>query len=152
MSIKGLESLQHTVALTHTWINDLDERLEWNNKPRAYRLLKSVLHALRDWLHLNEAVDLGAQLPTLLRGVYYMNWRPTGNIVRIRTKAAFLARVDEDFQRDPLPNTEQAVMAVFALLSKKITAGEIDDVRRALPNDLRTIWAEPYSAPGALRQ
>jgi uncharacterized protein (DUF2267 family) len=55
-------------VLIHTWINDLDERLEWNNKPRAYQLMKSVLHALRDWLQLEEAAHLGAQLPTLLRG------------------------------------------------------------------------------------
>jgi uncharacterized protein (DUF2267 family) len=152
MSIKGLESLQHTVELTHTWINDLDERLEWNNKPRAYRLLKSVFHALRDWLQLNEAVDLGAQLPTLLRGIYYEQWRPSATPVRTRSKTAFLARVDEDFQNDPLPNTEQAVMAVFELLSKKVTAGEIEQVRHALPDDLRTIWAEPYAAPGAVRR
>jgi len=152
MSIKGLESLQHTVELTHTWINDLDERLEWNNKPRAYRLLKSVLHALRDWLQLNEAVDLGAQLPTLLRGIYYEQWRPSATPVRTRSKAAFLAHIDEDFQNDPLPNTAQAVMAVFELLSKKVTAGEIEQVRHALPEDLRTIWAEPYAAPGAVRR
>lgn len=152
MSIKGLEGLQHTLELTHTWINDLDERLEWQNKPRAYRLLKSVLHALRDWLQLNEAVDLGAQLPALLRGIYYEQWRPAGTPVRTRSKTAFLARIDGDFHQDPLPNTEQAVMAVFELLSKKVTAGEIEHVRHALPDDLRTIWAEPYAAPGALRR
>lgn len=149
MSIKGLEGLQHTLELTHIWINDLDERLEWHNKPRAYRLLKSVLHALRDWLQLNEAADLGAQLPTLLRGIYYEQWRPSGTPVRSRSKAAFLARIDEDFGQDPPANTEQAVMAVFELLSKKVTPGEIKHVRHALPDDLRTIWAEPYSAPGA---
>jgi uncharacterized protein (DUF2267 family) len=152
MSIKGLEGLQHTLELTHTWINDLDERLEWHNKPRAYRLLKSVLHALRDWLQLNEAADLGAQLPALLRGIYYEQWRPAATPVRTRSKTAFLARVDGDFKQDPLPNTEQAVMAVFELLSKKVTAGEIEHVRHALPDDLRTIWAEPYSAAGALRR
>jgi uncharacterized protein (DUF2267 family) len=43
-------------------------------------------------------------------------------------------------------------MAVFELLSKKITPGEIEHVRRALPDDLRTIWAEPYTAPGAMRR
>jgi uncharacterized protein (DUF2267 family) len=149
MSIKGLEGLQHTLELTHIWINDLDERLEWHNKPRAYRLLKSVLHALRDRLQLNEAADLGAQLPTLLRGIYYEQWRPSGTPVRSRSKAAFLARIDEDFEQDPPANTEQAVMAVFELLSKKITPGEIEHVRHALPDDLRTIWSEPYSAPGA---
>lgn len=149
MSIKGLEGLQHTLELTHIWINDLDERLEWHNKPRAYRLLKSVLHALRDWLQLNEAADLGAQLPTLLRGIYYDQWWPSGTPVRSRGKAAFLARIDEDFEQDPPANTEQAVMAVFELLSKKVTPGEIEHVRHALPDDLRTIWSEPYSAPGA---
>lgn len=152
MSVKGLESLQHTLELTHIWINDLDERLEWNNKPRTYRLLRSVLHALRDRLQLNEATDLGAQLPTLLRGIYYEQWRPSGTPVRTRSKTAFLTRIDEDFHQDPLPNTEQAVMAVFELLNKKVTAGEIEHVRHALPNDLRTLWAEKYSTPGALRR
>ena len=40
MSAQGLESLDRTVQLTHVWINDLDRRLEWNDKARSYRLLK----------------------------------------------------------------------------------------------------------------
>ena len=47
--------------------------------------------------------------------------------------------IDEDFEENPLPNAGQAVMAVFELLSKKIAAGEIEHVRGALPDDLRTI-------------
>ena len=50
MSAVGLESIEHTVHLTHTWINELDELLGWSNKSRSYRLLRSVLQALRDWL------------------------------------------------------------------------------------------------------
>ncbi len=50
MSAQGLEHLDHTVQLTHVWINDLDGRLEWNDKARSYRLLKAVLHTLRDSL------------------------------------------------------------------------------------------------------
>ena len=34
MSSVGLESLDHTVELTHIWINELDDRLGWNNKPK----------------------------------------------------------------------------------------------------------------------
>jgi len=67
MSAVGLESIDHTVQLTHIWINDLDASLGWENKSRSYRLLRTVLQTLRDWLPVNEAVDLGAQLPTLLR-------------------------------------------------------------------------------------
>jgi uncharacterized protein (DUF2267 family) len=148
MSAVGLESLERTVQLTHVWINELDERLGWNNKPRAYRLLKAVLHALRDRLQLNELADLAAQLPALLRGAYYEQWRPSATPVKNRSKAAFLARIDEDFKRDPLPNTAQAVIAVFELLSAKISEGEISDVRHALPEEIRTLWPEHYVPAG----
>jgi uncharacterized protein (DUF2267 family) len=43
-------------------------------------------------------------------------------------------------------------MAVFELLSNKITSGEIEDVRNSLPEELRTLWPEPYAAPGAARR
>jgi len=150
MSATGLESLEHTVQLTHIWINELDRRLAWNNKPRAYRLLKAVLHALRDSVPLNEAADLGAQLPGLLRGAYYEQWRPGRAAKKKHGKANFVAQVNEAFKVDPLANTEQAVATVFGLLSEKITEGEIGDVRHALPRDLRTLWMAPYMPPGAV--
>lgn len=43
-------------------------------------------------------------------------------------------------------------MAVFELLSKKITAGEIADVRNFLPAEVKALWPEPYVAPGAIRR
>ena len=144
MSSVGLEGLEHTVQLTHIWINELDDRLGWNNKARSYRLLKSVLHALRDRLQPAETADLAAQLPTLLRGAYYEQWRPGATRVRHRTKADFLAQVEDAFKADPLPQPSRAVMAVFELLSSKITAGEIDDVRHALPEEIRNLWPERY--------
>jgi uncharacterized protein (DUF2267 family) len=151
MSAQGLEHLDRTVQLTHIWINELDERLQWNNKSRSYRLLKAVLHALRDSLRVNEAVDLGAQLPGLLRGAYYEQWRPATTPQKSRDVEEFLARVNEQFRRDPLAEPSQAVMAVFQLLTKKITEGEIEDVRGCLPETIRNIWPEPYKAPGAAR-
>ena len=64
MSAVGLQSIDHTVQLTHIWINDLDARLGWENKHRSYRLLRSVLQTLRDWLRIEETAGLGAQLPS----------------------------------------------------------------------------------------
>jgi uncharacterized protein (DUF2267 family) len=147
MSTAGLESIDHTVQLTHIWINELDASLGWDNKHRSYRLLRTVLQTLRDWLQVNEAVDLGAQLPELLRGVYYEHWRPAATPVKRRSKADFMARIDHAFKTDPIMFTPEAVAAVFALLAGKITAGEIDDVRRALPGDLRALW--PLSSQAA---
>jgi uncharacterized protein (DUF2267 family) len=140
MSTVGLESIDHTVQLTHAWINDLDALLRWNNKHKSYRVLAVVLHALRDWLPINEATDLAAQLPTHLRGVYYEQWRPATVPVKQRSKGDFLGRVNAAFANDRLPELEFTVTAVFLLLSNKITAGEISDVRDALPADLRALW------------
>jgi uncharacterized protein (DUF2267 family) len=140
MSASGFESIDHTVQLTHRWINELDETLGWDNKPRAYRLLRTTLQALRDWLRVNEAADFGAQLPILLRGVYYEDWRPAAAPVKKRDKESFLARIDHAFMTDPMDDTSGAVSAVFSLLSRKITSGEIEDVRQALPGGLRALW------------
>jgi uncharacterized protein (DUF2267 family) len=143
MRAAGLESIDHTVQLTHIWINDLDSRLGWENKHRSYRLLRTVLQALRDWLPVNEAAGLGAQLPELLRGVYYEHWRPSRTPVKHRNKAEFLARVADAFRNDPILSTSDAVAAVFELLSDKIAAGEIEDVRHELPADIRGLWPLP---------
>ena len=107
MSAVGLESFEHTVQLTHIWINELDEKLDWENKARSYRLLKAVLNAVRDWLQVNEAADLGAQLPMLLRGAYYDQWRPARNPAKPRGRAAFIARVQEAFDKDPRPTPKR---------------------------------------------
>lgn len=140
MSAVGLESIDHSVQLAHTWINDLDTRLGWDNKHRSYRLLRVVLQAVRDWLPVNEAAKFGAQLPTLLRGVYYEHWRPAASPVKHRSKADLMARVADAFEKDPIVFTSEAVTAVFALFSEKIAAGEIEDVRHLLPGDIRALW------------
>ena len=140
MSTVGLESIDHTVQLTHAWINELDALVGWESKARSYRLLRTVLQALRDWLPVNDAVHFGAQLPTLLRGVYYEHWRPAATPVAERHRGSFLARVDEAFRTDPILFAPDAVSAVFELVAGKIGAGEIDKVRHALRADLRALW------------
>ena len=147
MIAQGLEGLDRSVQLTHIWIDDLDRKLEWNNKARSYRLLKAVLHALRDSLKVNEVADLGAQLPELLRGAYYEQWKPAATSAGSSVDD-FLARVKKSFVKDPLIDSAGAVMAVFQLLTKKITEGEIEDVRRCLSAEMGAFWHPLRKTPG----
>jgi uncharacterized protein (DUF2267 family) len=110
MSTVGLENIDHTVQITHAWINELDALIGWESKARSYRLLRTVLQALRDWLPVNDATHFGAQLPTLLRGIYYEHWRPAATPVTQRHKGDFLARTDEAFRSDPILGTPEAVI------------------------------------------
>jgi uncharacterized protein (DUF2267 family) len=140
MSAIGLEGIDQAVQQTHIWINEVESRLGWDSKPRAYRLLRAVLHALRDHLQVNEAADLGAQLPLLIRGLYYEQWQPAKTPLKERDLKSFLDRIDAAFNPDPIEDTAQAASAVLALLSDKVSAGEIDDVQNALPKAIRVLW------------
>jgi len=140
MSTDRLEILEETVQLTHRWINELDHALRWNDKHRCLRLLRVVLHTLRDCLPLVENAQLAAQLPTLVRGLYFEQWRP-GHIEPYRITAEdFLERIEDAFPDDPLFDPAEATSAVIALLSRKITKGEIEDVLGCLPRDIRNLW------------
>lgn len=143
MSTSGLKSIDETVHLSHLWLNDLLAQTGWADKQRAYRLLRATLQALRDHLTINEAVDLGAQLPQLIRGIYYEGWKPAGTPTKERSKAAFIASVQEAFKTDPMGDAEAAVKAVFALLDERVTKGEMDEVRRSLPKQLRALFDAP---------
>src|SRR5690606_3387385 len=113
------------------WVNELADDLDWT-APRAYRLLRSVLHALRDWLPQEEVIDLSAQLPVLIRGIYFEGWRPSETPVWDRKKDEFIARIQEAFRGDPLDDPDAAVAAVFRLLGRHISRGEIDEVKNSM--------------------
>jgi len=57
-----------------------------------------------------------------------------------RGKEAFVARIEAGFQSDPIDDPDEAVSCVFKLLSKRISQGEIEDVRMRLPKQPRELW------------
>lgn len=72
MSNAVLEVFDASLQKTQVWLNDLMSELGWEEKPqKACLALRTALHALRDRLTNEEAVHLGAQLPILIRGIYY---------------------------------------------------------------------------------
>jgi uncharacterized protein (DUF2267 family) len=75
----------------------------------------------------------------LLRGVYFERWRPA-HAEQHWTAERFLSRVGEAFADDPLCVAERGVSAVFALLSGKISTGEIEDVLACLPQQIHDLW------------
>ncbi len=142
MSAQGLEGIDRTVQQTHIWINELADALNWDS-PRSYRLLRAVFHTLRDFLPVNESANLAAQLPTLIRGIYYEQWRPNLLAAKDRNYRYFITRINDQFLPDTLEDPQSAIGAVLQLLSSKVTAGEIHDVQQNLPPEIRSLWPSP---------
>ncbi len=140
MSALGLKIMDETVQLTNIWLNDLMKRMGWDDKQRAYRLLRATLHATRDRLTPVEAAQLSAQLPMLIRGIFYEGWSPQGKPLRERSRAEFVDHVQKAFKAGPLSFPDESVSTVFALLQDKISDGEMNDVRQAMPKHIRELF------------
>lgn len=135
------EVFDNTMQKTQVWLNDLMEELDWQDRPhKAYLALRTVLHALRDRLTVQEAMQLGAQLPMLVRGFYYEGWNLKNKPHKERHKEQFLDHVRDTFRDDVTVNPQQVVRAVFRVLQRHTSPGEIDDVKHVMPKALQELW------------
>lgn len=140
MSVTGLPVFDETIHATNTWLHEINSRMGWDDRQRAYRLLRVCLHALRDRLTVPSAAKLSAQLPMLMRGIYYEGWRPTDAPGKERTLDAFLAPVREAFSDDPGFDAAVGFSEVVAVMKMHISAGEVEEVRRSMPDAIKPLW------------
>ncbi len=131
--------IEHSVEKTHIWLNELSEELGVDDRHYAYRALRGVLHTLRDRLTVDVAAKLAAQLPTLIRGVYYEDWDPSRTPVPIHDVDTFLQRVVAEARLEGETEASVALSAVMCVLERHVTPGAIDDVRAVLPEKLKTL-------------
>jgi len=140
MSTTGLEVFDTTIQKTNLWLKDIMQELGWEDRHKAYMALRTTLHALRDRLTLEETAQFGAQLPILIRGLYYEGWNPTGQPHKVRHTFEFLAPIRDYFKDDWQVEPEEIARAVFKVCAAHISAGEIEDIKHLLPQELKELW------------
>jgi uncharacterized protein (DUF2267 family) len=139
MSASGLDVFDRTLETTHIWLNEICNDLG-PDKQVAWKVLSTVLHKLRDRLTINLAAHLGAQLPLLIRGVYYDQFEPGHMPSELRSRDDFVAEVTEWLSDTRPVDPEEAIRSVFRVLSRHISEGQVSKVRDALPKSLRQLW------------
>ena len=127
------------------FLNRLAIRLgDPENKDRAGRILRAVLHTIRDHITTEESVQLLAQLPMALKAIYVDGWKISHHHSRVHTLESFMAEVINhegvgswrDFSSPE--EITQAVKAVWETLNDYVSSGELEDVAGEL--------AKPISA------
>ncbi|WP_296375178.1 DUF2267 domain-containing protein [Yoonia sp.] len=132
-----------TVHEAHDWVNELTGRLGWSSERDALRLLRTVLCKIRDHLPVNEMAQFSAQLPIMLRGMFFEGWQPKKTPVQERHAKDFIAAIEEQVGDVLDYRGAMDITATFTVINARISRGEVEDVRANLPQELRDLWPEP---------
>lgn len=140
------DSIDSTVAKTREWIDETAAELGTEDRREAYRVLRAFLHVVRDRIGVNEAAQLAAQLPQLLRGAFYENWVPSRTPERYRDRDTFLRKLAEQTLLAGETEASYAAAAAMRVLRRHVSEGELEDVLANFPVDLRELLEPARSA------
>lgn len=133
-----LDVIDRTVAKTYEWLHEVARRAQLEDLHRSYQVLRAVLHALRDRVGPDVAAHLAAQLPLLVRGIFYEGWDPSKTPVRM-SLTDFLERVERDAALKGTSKAEDAARAVLAVCWDELGQGTMDHLISVLPSDFAVL-------------
>ncbi len=146
MTKDRLPILDKSIEDTHLWLNALMRELDTRDRIYAFNLLKVTLHGLRDRIGPENAVHFSAQLPVLIRGLFFEGWQMSHTPTHERHIAEFLEHVAAGLDSNHRGNIERAVRAVFAVIWERVDQGEVAKLMRIFPTELRQLWRSESTA------
>lgn len=159
MSDTGLSEIDGAVQQTHHWLNAVTDALGAGGaeagRKDAWHALRAVLAATRDNLPVEDSAKFAAQLPMIVRGLYFEGWRPAGTPAADRHLPEFLERVAKVLPEANAADPEGAARAVFAVIRERVTEGQAMAVKNMLTAEVQALWPDgfdrtmPGNRPGA---
>lgn len=135
--------LDTSLQRAHEWLHEIGGELGFDNERAAYAALRATLHAVRDRLPVELVAHLGAELPLLVRGIYYDGWHPSAARLKSAHDADFFDSIGgELLGHDELEDVEAVAGAVLRVIDRRIAPGQIEHVRDAMPEKARRRWRE----------
>lgn len=118
------------------WLKDVQLTARHLTRFQAYSALRAVLHTLRDCLQPGPASKLAAQMPLLIKGVFFDGWKAHLKPERL-SREEFLERIRMKLRGQANVDPSLALEAVVRALYRRITPGELDAARGVLPAGVR---------------
>ncbi|NJP34579.1 DUF2267 domain-containing protein [Micromonospora thermarum] len=123
---------------TNLILKGIEKEYGWPKEQRnqSYCALRTTLHLLRDRLPVQESVEFAAQLPLVLRGIYFDGWKPMDVPVKLN-RDDFLLEFRKQFTYDMEGTPQHLIQVVLNSLRQHVTSpGQWDDVMDNMPKDL----------------
>jgi uncharacterized protein (DUF2267 family) len=129
-----------TLHETYGWIRDVLRETGWEDRHYALQGLRGVLHAVRDEITADQSGHLSAQLPTLLRGIYFEGWDPSRAPATDRTGEAFVDRIRPNFTGYGEAIDFKWLAGCVLRVLKNRVPGEYEKLKATMPKEVRQIW------------
>lgn len=134
-------NFERYAAEGNRFINEVAHELQ-TDRAQAARITRAVLHAVRDRLPPDDAVEFAQGLPIALKGIYFDRYDLSRKPVRIRDKRVFIefvrrkagltAFVDFPGSRSVV----KALQAVFRVLDRNMSYGQVQQIKQLLNTEL----------------
>ena len=85
---------------------------------------------------------MSAQLPLLIRGMFFERWQPAHTPVHDRALDHFVAAIAANIGDVRDWRGAEDIEIVMRLLNGKISEGEIADIKAGLPMAIRDLWPD----------
>jgi uncharacterized protein (DUF2267 family) len=131
------DAFDHMMHTSHAWLADVAAAFGTEDRRFAYRVLRAWLHTLRDRLTPDSAAQFGAQLPELIRGVYYDGWSPSRVPVKYGPEEYVQRFANEALI--PLADVPSAASRVSGVMRRHFSPGQLEEALAVLPDPLRAL-------------
>ena len=130
--------IERTVSKTNEWLERLCREMNSDDRQHAYGLLRAVLHTLRDRIGPEVSVHLAAQLPLLVRGIFYEGWDPGATPQKL-TLDEFINRIEREANLSSAAEAASGARAVMQVLWDELAPGTMDHVIAVLPDEFAVL-------------
>ena len=139
-----VSALDHAMHSAHAWVNDVAKEFDTDDREFAYGVLKAWLQTLRDRLTVEAAAHFAAQLPDLIRGIFYAGWDP-GAVPQKYDAEAYAVRF-AGAANISLHDVGKAAAATTAALRHHLSPAQMDKTLHQLPREIRVLL-QPEPSP-----
>jgi uncharacterized protein (DUF2267 family) len=133
----------------NAFINKLAKKLGHpDEKNRAYIILRSVMHTLRDRITISESLHIIAQLPMFLKAVYSDDWKYQEKPERLSSIEEFTEHVKQEQAKygetdfDWQKSSQEITQITIGLIAQYLSEGEIKDILSQVPEEMSELFAE----------
>ena len=140
MSVTGLPVFDTTVQETNLWLKEVEVELASLDRQRSYEATRAVLHALRDRLEPDQAMNFAAQLPMLMRGFMTEGWNVAASPSGERLASEFLLHVEEKLPPSYPLDVAETTRGVLTALMHQMGKESMRKLMMQLPKDIRHLF------------